>query len=272
VTFTSEASRDAAFAKVHDKVPGTYVGVSFEEFMPKNSGRVGMKRNGFALIAPVGVEGPPVKIEYYKRHLVPVAESFSIAPSRDPPTMYTLDLRKPSHNFNKSQWAPAPEYTRPIPLTASICLDFSSPSPFSSLSSRPALILAPGRTWHPSIGRAMWEQAKARAEEMGSMVLWCDGGKGGVSGVAGGGIDEIMQVGEGSWTRTIGLQWPFDEGRTVYARFGDAYILPTMWLLLGGGWVGELIVLHHRFSRVIGAWKNGRRIARGENTPLLVEV
>jgi hypothetical protein len=120
----------------------------------------------------------------------------------------------------------------------------------------------------------MWEQAKARAEEMGSMVLWCDGGKGGVSGVAGGGIDEIMQVGEGSWTRTIAVQWPFNEGRTVYARFGDAYILPAMWLLLGG-WVGELLVLNNGFSRVRSAWRNGRkngRIATGENTPLLIEV
>lgn len=71
VTFANEADRNAAFEEVHNKVPGTFVGVSFEEFVPVKSGRVGMKRNGFALIAPVGVEGPRVKIEYYKRRLVP---------------------------------------------------------------------------------------------------------------------------------------------------------------------------------------------------------
>ena len=63
----------------------------------------------------------------------------------------------------------------------------------------------------------MWEQAKSRANEIGSMVLWCDGGTTGVSGIGGGGIREIMQVGAGSWSRTIGLQFPFDQGRTVYA-------------------------------------------------------
>lgn len=112
---------------------------------------------------------------------------------------------------------------------------------------------------------------------MDSMVLWCDGGKGGVSGVAGGGIDEIMHVGEGSWTRTIGLQWPFDEGRTVYARFGDTYILLATWLLVGGVWARESGVLGNLFpaitggfSGVLSTWRNRRRIARGENTPLLL--
>jgi hypothetical protein len=77
----------------------------------------------------------------------------------------------------------------------------------------------------------MWEQAKARAKEIGSMVLWCDGGEGGVSGVAGGGITDFMQFGEGSWSRTIGIQWPFDESRTVYARWGDWYTVLVLWLL-----------------------------------------
>ena len=77
----------------------------------------------------------------------------------------------------------------------------------------------------------MWEQAKARAEEIGSMVLWCDGGEGGVSGVAGGGMTDFMQSGKGSWSRTIGVQWPFDESRTVYARWGDWYTVLVLWLL-----------------------------------------
>lgn len=80
----------------------------------------------------------------------------------------------------------------------------------------------------------MWHQAKARAEEMGSMVLWCDGGEGGVSGVAGGGMTDFMQFGEGSWLRTIGVQWPFDETRTAYARRGGWYTLLVLWLVSGG--------------------------------------
>lgn len=163
-----------------------------------------------------------------------------MVPSSDPPTIVSLDLDHP-HNVPKSNWAPAPNYTRPIPLTASICLDFSSSTAFSALDSRPALILAPARTWHPAVGLSMWEQARARAEELGSMVLWCDGGEGGVSGVAGGGMVDFMQYGGGSWLRTIGVQWPFDETRTVYARWGDWYTVLVLWGLFGGGWAGELI-------------------------------
>ena len=65
------------------------------------------------------------------------------------------------------------------------------------------------------------------------MVLWCDGGKGGVSGIAGRGMNEITQIGPGSWTRTIGLQWPFEDRRTVYARGGDFGALIIFMLLTG---------------------------------------
>lgn len=123
----------------------------------------------------------------------------------------------------------------------------------------------------------MWEQAKARAEEVSSMVLWCDGGEGGVSGIAGGGINEIMQVGEGSWIRTIGLQWPFNEGRTVYAQLGDGYTLLVFWTLLGCGWVGELALqrnlvhtVTNGYSRLVGVWRRGR-VAAGERRALLVD-
>jgi len=81
----------------------------------------------------------------------------------------------------------------------------------------------------------MWEQAKSRANEMGSMVLWCDGGATGVSGVGGGGIAEIMQVGSGSWTRTIGLQFPFDQRRTVYAIIGEFGVFVFLVAIMGGG-------------------------------------
>lgn len=181
-----------------------------------------------------------------------VAESFATAPSDNPPPFYTLNLSGPK-GIPPTKWSPLPTHTRPISLTSSICFDFASPSPFSALESRPALILAPGRTWHEGVGLRMWEQAKSRAEEIGSMVLWCDGGEGGVSGVAGGGISEIMQAGERSWTRTIGIQWPFDDGRTAYARGGDKYSIVVFWLLLGGGWVAGVKTFN--MHPVINGWR-----------------
>ena len=90
----------------------------------------------------------------------------------------------------------------------------------------------------------MWEQAKARAEEIGSMVLWCDGGQGGVSGVAGGGMTDFMQFGDGSWSRTIGVQWKFDETRTVYAVWGEWYPLLGLWLLFGVGCAAGYLGAH----------------------------
>jgi hypothetical protein len=72
VTFANPKERDAAFNKVREKVRGPAVGVSFEEYMPVESGgRVGMRRNGFALLAPNNSDGPALTLIYYKRHLVP---------------------------------------------------------------------------------------------------------------------------------------------------------------------------------------------------------
>lgn len=118
----------------------------------------------------------------------------------------------------------------------------------------------------------MWEQAKARAAEIGSTVLWCDGGEGGVSGVAGGNV-HFMQVGEGSWTRTIGIQWPFNENRTIYSRWGNIYTLWILWLLLGTGWAGEKIVDNNlgfhsiidgirRIFKGVREWKERRELER----------
>lgn len=114
-----------------------------------------------------------------------------------------------------------------------MCLDFAFPDPFNSISSRPGLILAPARTWEKSVGMSMWLQAKQRATELDSMVLWCDGGEGGVSGVGGGGFEEFQQVGPGSWVRNIGIQYPFNQKRTTYARLEDATVI-FYWLLTGG--------------------------------------
>ena len=161
---------------------------------------------------------------------VPVAESFSLGHSSTPPSIFEVELAHPS-DVKKTEWAPGPSFTRTIPMTSSICLDFAFPSQFANLSSRPALILAPARTWERTVGHAMWLQAQQRAAELQSIVLWCDGGEGGVSGVAGGGFNDVVQVGSGSFVRTIGIQYPFDDRKTSFARFGDI-ILILFWIFV----------------------------------------
>ncbi|KII94169.1 hypothetical protein PLICRDRAFT_50150 [Plicaturopsis crispa FD-325 SS-3] len=241
VRFDNARAREAALDRVRKEVHGPHVGVAFEEFIPADAGhddgRVGKKRNGLALVGPTGTV-----MTYFKRNLVPVAESFSFTPSTEPPTIFDLNLSAPK-GVNKTDWNPDTPHTRPIALTSSICLDFSSPSIFKDLPSRPALILAPGRTWHSAVGLAMWEQAKARAAELDSAVLWCDGGEGGVSGVAGRGMHDIMQVGDGYWVRTIGIPWPHDERRSFYARTSDMTLLVIIWAILEGGRLGSLLTL-----------------------------
>jgi len=143
--------------------------------------------------------------------------------------MFEVELDAPKGQ--KIEWGPAPNHTRFIPLTSSICLDFASPSPFTDLPSRPGLILAPARTWERTVGYAMWLQARQRAEELQSIVLWCDGGEGGVSGVAGSGYNDVFQVGSGSFVRTIGIQYPFNHQKTPFARFGDSFLI-FFWLLV----------------------------------------
>jgi hypothetical protein len=77
----------------------------------------------------------------------------------------------------------------------------------------------------------MWLQAQQRAAELQSIVLWCDGGAYGVSGVAGRGFNDVVQVGSGSFVRTIGIQYPFDDRKTYFARFGDT-ILILFWIFV----------------------------------------
>ncbi|KAJ7109972.1 hypothetical protein C8R44DRAFT_634246 [Mycena epipterygia] len=232
VAFSSESERDAGFKHIQQAInnQATYWAVSFEDVVPDPSddtGRTSISRTGVAILS----NSPDVHLEYYKRHLVPIAESFPLTPGSSPPMTYNLPLVAP-RRVKRPQWGSPPNYTRPISLTASICLDFATPSPFQDLDSRPALILAPARTWDPAIGGRMWEEVKQRANEIGSMALWCDGGKGGVSGVAGGGYSEIFQVGEGSWVRTVGIQHPFDFTRTFYARFGDTPVFAASWFFV----------------------------------------
>ncbi|KAA1468061.1 hypothetical protein DENSPDRAFT_833238 [Dentipellis sp. KUC8613] len=284
VRFDSATEREDAIAKVQASIKGPYVGLSFDDPAPpdwqRGNLRPGLRRNGLVIVGPKG------KVyEYYKRNLVPVVESFSMAPSMDPPETYELQLGPPP-GTRKPDWAPSHPFVRPIPLTAGICLDFAQGTAFVDLPARPALILGPARTWHRDVGLSMWEQARARAEELDSIVLFCDGGHDGVSGVAGRGMDEVMQVGSGSWTRTIGIQYPFNERRTLYTKVGDSTMLVVVWAMLGLGWAGELGAeriaerLQFRgdggkvqmiFQAAQRIWNGftARRAPRGEQQPLL---
>ncbi|KAI6136470.1 hypothetical protein F5141DRAFT_1019753 [Pisolithus sp. B1] len=233
VTFDSEKERESAFERIRKQSNGAYVGVAFDQYVeddtiPSSSSRT---VNGLAIIHQKQKPGEEV-VQYYKRQLVPLTESFSKIPSVDPPRIHNLELTHPK-GVTAPQWAPTTNHTRLVPFTTSICLDLASPTAFTSLDSRPALILAPARTWETTVGLAMWEQAKTRATEIGSMVLWCDGGATGVSGVGGQGIEEIMQVGAGSWERTVGILWPFDERRTVYATMGEFFVLAVLAAVMG---------------------------------------
>jgi len=187
-----------------------------------------------------------------------VAESFHFQNSKMPPSIFLAQIPKPKHGVTKPEWSP--DGNRTIPITASICLDFATPSPFADLDSRPGLILAPARTWDRTVGYAMWLQAKQRAEELNSMVLWCDGGDGGVSGVAGGGFNDVSQVGSGSFVQTIGVQYPFDARRPFYGHIGDsALILLWVSILTSASPVFNLFSqLIYGIQRVARSFMHGR--------------
>ncbi|KAF8530003.1 hypothetical protein JB92DRAFT_2859374 [Gautieria morchelliformis] len=239
VVFETKEEKDDALEQVLNITAGpggqhVWVGVSFEERVSGSSSeRDGLHRNGLALVGPNGVE-----MTYYKRKLVPIAESFHQISSGAPPTIHTIELPRPKH-ISKEEWGEA----RWIPLSASICLDFSSP--LTSLPSRPALILAPAKTWHVDVGRAMYELARARGDELGADVLWCDGGAGGLSGVAG-----DLQVGSGSWVKTIGIPYPAGERRTVYGICGD-------WLVLAAfmGVPGVIFMMGRNMNDAAVEWR-----------------
>lgn len=121
-------------------------------------------------------------------------------------------------------------------LTSAICLDLAHPSIFQSLSGLADLILAPGKTWDVQVGEAMHAQAAVRADEMGSLGLWCDAG--GLSGVVGRG-ESGVQRGRGSFVHTVGIPYlASEEGsggrtmpmRTFYARTGDMFAAVMVWV------------------------------------------
>lgn len=115
----------------------------------------------------------------------------------------------------------------------------------------------------------MWEQAKTRAAELDSLVLWCDGGAKGVSGIGGQGIQEIMQVGGGSWVRTVGIPWPFDEKKTVYATVGEFSVLAFLALVMGSGYAARYLA-DNAGRGALAALTRGQTLFR--NIPLLRRV
>lgn len=76
----------------------------------------------------------------------------------------------------------------------------------------------------------MMEMARHRAEELGTRVLWCDGGEGGLSGVVGMGESEV-QVGYGSWIKEISVRVPLDQKPTPFGRnIGEPLGLLISWV------------------------------------------
>ncbi|KAJ4485918.1 hypothetical protein J3R30DRAFT_3283267 [Lentinula aciculospora] len=264
VSFADEDERENALEKVRRAItsPNQRVGVSFEEFytdsVDPNGRRGPLRRTGLALVSKAN----ETQMLYFKRNLVPIAESFRLQKSDNRPPLYTFDLNLP-------KWTSGPA-VRPISLTASICLDFAMPDPFADLSASsdsPQLILGPARTWDLAVGNAMWEQAKQRAMELDSLVLWCDGGEGGLSGIAGQGLHEVVQVGEGSWIRTVGVEYPANGHKTLYAMIrGSGATIGFMWLLVIGGSSGRLLGIVPGFGnlprnlrRLFLGWRESRR-------------
>lgn len=80
----------------------------------------------------------------------------------------------------------------------------------------------------------MYEQARMRADEVDAILLWCDGGEGGLSGVVGKGHHSVRR-GEGSWAEMVGIQWPFPDdphSRSWYHAHGSWGALCLAWSLL----------------------------------------
>lgn len=149
-------------------------------------------------------------------------EGFSQTPGVEAPSLVNITIPGTTRNRKTK---------RELPVTTSICLDFSHP--FPTTESKPAVILAPARTWDLHVGRAMFEQAKMRADEVDAILLWCDGGEGGLSGVVGKGHYSVRR-GEGSWAEMVGIQWPFPndpDSRSWYHAHGSWGALCLAWSL-----------------------------------------
>jgi hypothetical protein len=232
VAFDSETERNTRLEEVQKTATsnGIWIGVGFTE--PALGDDKGKRRNGLAVVSREGVV-----LEYYKRHLVPrkhcphpmlppfesnhtsVVESFPQVEGKIPPSVIEITLG--SKQKKTAQWN--------ITLSAGVCLDFAHPA--HDLASKPSLILGPARTWHRNVGRVMMEMATQRANELGTRVLWCDGGDGGLSGVVGMGQSGV-QVGHGTWVQRLSFDVPVDAKKTMYGTVGTFPGLLFVWSLV----------------------------------------
>jgi hypothetical protein len=212
---------------------GIYIGVSFTVPAGRDKDTShGKLRNGFALINRDGI-----LLEYYKRNLVPrkyrslmleadnsnddiflVVEGFPQVAGTEPPSVVNITMG--SKQRHSQQWN--------MTVAASICLDFAHPLP--NLPTKPSLILGPARTWQIDVGMLMMEMASHRAQELGTTVFWCDGGKHGLSGLVGNGHSGV-QVGSGTRVETFSLRVPLEEQKTWYGSWGSFWPLCFAWFL-----------------------------------------
>ena len=113
----------------------------------------------------------------------------------------------------------------------------------------------------------MWNQARQRAHEAGSTVLWCDGGEGGLKGVIGDGFEEPLQFGEGLWTKAIGLTYPFSERKTFFTStwVGNLGGFLIVWMLTGGGLVVQATAMVFHGRAPLLAWNivKAKQVAHG---------
>ncbi|KAG8691976.1 hypothetical protein FRC11_000850 [Ceratobasidium sp. 423] len=284
VHFRSDEEKKTAFenvTKIADQEK-SWIGVGYEQTFQDKNIYDGLQRvRGYNALAIFGPDVSPVV--YVKQKLVPLVETFSYEHSVVPPPRYPMNHEIPISKRKKE--------IRTIPLSAAICLDVSAPLAASvpvnnTELGRPALILAPARTWHPEIGKTMFQYASMRATEQGASILWCDGGEGGVSGIGGlaaqglGLNGGIGQVGTGgSWLQAVGIPFPYDARDftpTRYARWGDMTAIILGLALLGVGPVAPAVVMVGRLtSWAYGRLKPTRRLENGqrnEATPLLVDA
>ncbi|KZV91333.1 hypothetical protein EXIGLDRAFT_719395 [Exidia glandulosa HHB12029] len=134
----------------------------------------------------------------------------------------------------------------------------------------------------------MIAQARMRARELDTRVLWCDGGGSQRGALLSPERDEVYQVGAGTWVKKIQVPYPYTQGRTVYGTLGWADMLPILLLCVVlpfvpvAGNPGQALLsvmmpegssLHARLAAaretLRGVVGQGGQRPRGERAPLL---
>ncbi|KAH7106705.1 hypothetical protein BKA62DRAFT_213139 [Auriculariales sp. MPI-PUGE-AT-0066] len=270
VTVSTREEKDHLFHQVRGILNSqhyTWVAVSYLE---RVSGMEKFK-NTLSILSHDAI----LDFNYTKQHLVPLVESYHQISSNVQPSVVDLPLEvhRGKHHILHN-----------VSISASICLDFASPLTFQNRT-KPAIVLGPASTWHSQIGEAMVAQARARALEIGSHIIWCDGGAGGQSGVLspyGDDSEFIQPRHDGSWVKTIAVSYPFEEPRTWYSALGNFLALAVLCILIptAGGGSAFLLQRGTGASKVAGGWATSakdalmarlRGRAANERTPLLID-